>query len=976
MSSNEPDRPALAFSPVLFSNADGVQEFRVITNGAKAEYGRSAGGQIDIVSRGGSNRWSGNLFEYLRNTALNANNFFNNSSGVDRPKFIQNTFGGSIGGPIRRDRLFVFANYQEVRTAQEVVRNRLVLTPEAKSGIFRWRAPVSGALQSFDIPRNDPRNKGIDPTVAGILALLPAPNNFDIGDVLNRAGFRFNSPAASELDAMMARADYNASPRWRLFYRYNWASGHITDTIGGQEPRFPGQLAGTQDPDPWGFSAAADFLSSAHTINELRVGYTTLLLTFNRPARLPGPMLLSSVWTDPLNPSFDSTRRTGPAEIIEQLTLVRGPHMLKAGIQLRFAPEYNRNRAGIYPDVSLARANNIPPANVGPAAPGAISQADRTSFEDLYNNLLGRISQVGQTFYSDLRSFKPAGTPSIHNYVSREYSGFLQDDWKLRRNLTLNIGLRYELASVPSERDGLQAAPDRPSQVDTAHHISDLAFVPGAPWRQRDNNNFAPRFGLAWDPGGDGKTAVRAVYGIFYDQLIGAVLRFVDSRTPGFAQTGLTFPNLTPGSDVRVSDGVPLPEQPGTPQLVLPNDRRTVISVFNPHLRTGYAQQFSFTIERELVRNTTMQAAFAGNRGIKLFSYYNPNQRRIYEDFLPAFRQIQSFLATGAPVPATNTLMRLYGSVNNAVSAIGASVFNDGSAGQAAGTVDQAYTRYLAAGLSDFYLRNFPQFNRVIVGTNDGRSYYNSLQIGVTRSSGALKLSANYTWSKSIDTTSNDGDSFDVPFDSFNYRLSRGLADSDRAHVFNSAVIYSVPIGKGRQFAHDWPRWLDIAAGGWELGGLMIWESGHPFTVYSGRQTAAVDLQTLANYDGDRRIGSVQRRGDGVYWFSPEEIKGFSFPAAGEIGASGRNAFRGPRYFDVDLSISKRFMLSERHWLAFRSEAYNVFNNANFALPGNNLTTPASLGRINSVISDTSGGLVGASSGGPRIVQLALRFEF
>ena len=202
------------------------------------------------------------------------------------------------------------------------------------------------------------------------------------------------------------------------------------------------------------------------------------------------------------------------------------------------------------------------------------------------------------------------------------------------------------------------------------------------------------------------------------------------------------------------------------------------------------------------------------------------------------------------------------------------------------------------------------------------------------------------------------------------------MADSDRTHVFNSAVIYAFPIGRGRQFSRDWPRGIDMAAGGWDLGGLNIWESGHPFTVYSGRQTAAVDLQTLANFNGDRRIGSVQRRGDGVYWFTPEEIKAFSFPAAGEIGTSGRNSFRGPRYFDVDLSLSKRFLLWERHWLAFRSEAYNLFNNPNFALPGNSVSIPASLGRINSVISGTSGGFVGSSAGGPRIVQLALRFEF
>src|SRR5712692_1739951 len=160
------------------------------------------------------------------------------------------------------------------------------------------------------------------------------------------------------------------------------------------------------------------------------------------------------------------------------------------------------------------------------------------------------------------------------------------------------------------------------------------------------------------------------------------------------------------------------------------------------------------------------------------------------------------------------------------------------------------------------------------------------------------------------------------------------------------------------------PNWADKLVGGWDVGALGIWTSGPTMTVSSGRRTAAVDADTWANYNGDRKIGSVERQGDGVIFWTPAETARFGFPDAGEIGTSGRNTFRGPRYFNIDISVGKRFRLVERHTITFRAEAYNLFNNVNFGMPGLSLVTPQSFGRISGTV------------GNARIMQAALRYDF
>jgi hypothetical protein len=182
--------------------------------------------------------------------------------------------------------------------------------------------------------------------------------------------------------------------------------------------------------------------------------------------------------------------------------------------------------------------------------------------------------------------------------------------------------------------------------------------------------------------------------------------------------------------------------------------------------------------------------------------------------------------------------------------------------------------------------------------------------------------------------------------------------------VFNSAFVYTLPIGKGRRLAGNAPRWADSLIGGWDVGLTTIWQSGGVVTYSSGRATGPATINTWANYTGDRNIGTVTRQGNGVFWLTPEQIGAFSFPAAGQIGSSGRNAFRGPRFFNMDMSLMKRFRITEQHRVSFRAEAYTLLNNTNFGGLGASLVTPASLGKLSGTV------------GNARIMQLALRYDF
>jgi len=961
MEVNDPVSPRLGQSLAAL-NTDSVAQIQVVTVSGKAEYSRQPGAQVMVVSRSGGSRWSGSAYGFLQNENLNANDFFNNAIAVERPMASQYIYGFSGGGPVIRNRTFIFGNYEGSRWDKEIVRNRTVLTSDAKAGLFSWLPQSSSTVKTYDIVKNDPRRLGIDPKVAKVLSLLPDPDNYDVGDGLNTRGYRFLNPIDGKANQFTIRLDHNLSDNHRIFYRHSWSSGDEVDWRRNADATFPGQAQGREKIDRWGFSAGSDWAITPLRINAFRFGWQNSSSDLLRPARLAEPMMISGLWTDPLNPDFPSGRGSRVFTATDHVTVIRQEHTFKAGFHARFARQNSSSLAGSYPDVTFGNLyGNVPPASVGPGVT-QITSDERQMFEELYNALLGRMETVSQTYYSDLKTYQTSGTPRTRNFASREFGAFLQDDWRLKDNLSVNLGVRFDFSPAPVESNKLQVVLDQAADIQAGNLINDFELVPGKKWYETDYENVAPRVGFVWHPRSEWGLTVRGSYSVFFDRLAGATTDFVDVNTPGFSVRSSRYPNQSQ-LDVRASDGIPLPGQPGKPVLILPTTRSTTAAIFDPKQRDARIQQYALTLQREVYRNIVAEASYVGMRGNRLFQYANLNQLKIGSDFLPAFKEIQAFRSNHTPVPSSNTLVRVFGSVDGVVNALGGANIDHGEAGTAADIMDTIYYgRYPAGGLNSYYLRDFPQFEKLLMGTNRGQSYYDSVQLRLSRHTGAMNVEAGYTFSKSLDTISGDGGAYEAPIDSTALSLNKARSDADRTHVVNAAFTYNLAPA-WNTWLRDQPRWVAELVSGWQFGALALYESGLPFTVSSGRRTTGSDANSWADYTGDRNLGQVIRSNYGVYYYYLDQVQSFTTPGAGEAGTSGRNTFRGPRYFNLDVSVVKQFRVNDTKHVYLRVDFYNFFNTTHFGMPDLDLSS-ISFSRITSTI------------GTPRKVQIGLRLSF
>jgi len=961
---NDAVAPRLGLS-MTANNTDSVEEFRVVTAVGKAEYGRSAGGQVELVTRSGTNNYHGDLFEYIRNTDLNANDFFNNSAGVAKAMFIQNMFGGSFGGPIRHNKLFIFGNIQSRRTHQQISRNRTVPTDLAKQGIFQWQASAGAPVQQFNVLSADPLHRGIDPTIASLLKYYPSPNNTSVGDGLNYEGYRFNNPNNSLEDQFTIKGDYNLTDRQHIFYRHAWQRNSAIDSLNSADAYFPGEPQGTQGGHRWGIAAGWDWTIDSTTVNQFRYGHQSAGVDFLRPARVDGTMYSFNQWTMPIYNGFAQGRNSPVNEYTDNLSKIKGNHTLKAGGQFRFTTQWGYNAAGIYPNASLSSTLSGNTPNI--TTPSGLNSTQLTTLQGLYNNLTGRVGSIAETYYSNLQTWQAAGTPRVRTFKFHEYGYFVQDDWKVKPNFTLNLGLRYEFNGVPYEENGLVGTLDQIANLNTVSQIDNLTVKKGGMWYKNDYNNFAPRIGFAWDIKGDGKTSVRGGYGIFYDRMIGAATSLVDGNTPGFSQAMTVYPN-SGGTDLRIADNPAAPAQPAAPVLTSAATRSTSIAVFNPNLRTGYVEQWNLQIQRRLARDTVLTVGYVANRALKMFFDQDLSQTHWNASLQSAFTELYNNYSNLANVSPNNIFVKMYGTASAAVSAMGSANVQTGQYGNAIYSVDTTgYSKYAAAGLSEYAVRNYPQYNELIYGTNGGLSWYNSLQVSLRSNYKGFEYGVNYTFSKTLDNGTQEGNGYTPTLDDYNLGLNKARADFDRPQVLNFTGLYTLPIGRGQRFGGSMPKWANTIIGGWDLGGLWIWESGSPMTASSGRYTGLTYYGNSSwdDYSGtNRNIGSVMRRGDGVYFIDPTLISQFNYPGPLDFGNAGRNTFRGPRFFNVDASLVKSFAITERKRVSFRAEAYNLFNNADFANPSLAISSPSTFGKISSVVNN------------PRLLQGALRFDW
>ncbi|MGH9720506.1 MAG: TonB-dependent receptor domain-containing protein, partial [Bryobacteraceae bacterium] len=783
-------------------NPDSVGEYRVITSVAKAEYGRNSGAQVQVVSRSGTNEFHGNLFEYHRNTAFNANDWFNNRDGLGREVLLRHQFGASIGGPIKKNTAFFFFNWQSQRLTQSISEVRTVLTPEARQGAFRYFAgarnapthvngqgqPVvpacggsvaSNCYRTYNMVQGDPLGRGLDPLMQKITALTNLPNDFSAGDGFNTARFRFNAASTSPIDSILTRVDWRFGSNHQAFVRYGDASNNVVgDFINTGLPRYPANPDSypgrTRESRSKGLAVGLNSVLSANKVNELNVGFTKNTLFFLDPTH-PKFEVISNIQSDPFLHWGGTGRTPKNSQILDNFSFLKGNHTFKTGVNVRwYQIDQFRRATNFYPRLTFGTADapvfvredsNSPTLNLT-----GINTNDRTTLNSLFNDLMGVVGTVRKVFYSNGKEFPSADQELKFNQRTREYNFYFQDDWRVTPRLTLNLGVRYEFNTVPVDFSGMQVVADKPLGSRTGD-VTLLAAGPGTDrnWYSNDFNNFAPAVGFAWAPTGDNKTSVRGGYRIAYNRLVNWALNVVEQNQPGTTRTSILRPNSSASAanppSVRANDAsvqtlvsqlpngiVGLPVQRTPPQ-----DRSSTPLLFEENLRTPYVHQWNFSIQRQIMRDTVLELAYVGNKGTHMFRMMDANQPTVSPEFLASFRAAQNGVRTGpvgallntygTAVPASITTNFANNDIGPFITAVDSGVFNGVAGG-----------RLVAAGLGQGYFRN-PQFTTAARGCSCTDNSYNSLQVSLNRrfSSGLLFMS-NYTFGKSLDDISDDTD--------------------------------------------------------------------------------------------------------------------------------------------------------------------------------------------------------------------------
>ena len=821
---------------------DAIQEFQVLTNTFSAEHGNAAGGILNIVQKSGTNEFHGSLFEYLRNSALDARNFFDRE---EVPPFRRNQFGGSLGGPIVREKTFFFGNYEILKERLALTAVNQVLSPEARNGTL---FPIS-------------------PSVRPYVDVMPAPNGAIFpGGVAESI---VNVSTKGDEHYVVAKGDHTFSSSDFLSASYTYDKG---TTVA------PDATAGIVT---YTTSNATRFhyINLQHThvfspsvLNNFRVGYNRSFgQTFQDPlldipsslrfieGRSIAEMAISGLGDFPLSfgPNVEKTQSLSNFQFGNTLNWIHGRHTVKAGVEGQW-DTFDRLSHG------------------GPAWGGAYE------FDSIELFLAGTPS----SFDGDAGEAASVIHQRLHGF-------FFQDDMQVTPTLTVNLGLRYEFVTTPTST--------RPNQG-TLVSLTDPELTIGRTWIKNPSlKNFAPRVGLAWDVFGNQKTAVRSGFGIFYDQHTNYYYRQVIDNNPPAPPTlslrrNVPFPNAF--DQIQNAETPPLPS----------------LSMINYRPNQPYRIQYNLGIQHELTPGTSVAVYYVGARAVHNGQYFsNINSRQ------PSGRTADGRLFFDRNSPPLN-----------------------------------------------------PNFGVIQLRNVGGDEYYQGLQMNLQRRLAAgLQFQASYTWSRNID----NGSSVTAQTESYNTAIQqnqfepeseRGLSAIDVRHVFSANTNYDLPAGQG---------WNPIARGvfgGWQVGGILTLATGHPFTPILGFDNANIltrrrgdalrpDLAPGAN--NNPVLGGVRKYFDDT---------AFVLPPSGTLGNLARNTIIGPGLAQVDFSLKKRFLVTERMRLDFRTEMFNLFNHSNFQFPAPNQTVVIQRGGAR----NPTAGQILSTSTTSRQIQFSLRMDF
>ncbi len=1006
---NETSAGGSNFAPIRM-NPDALQEFRVLSGNTTAEYGRNSGGQVAMVTKSGTNDIHGSGFWFYRTPSLNANEWESNVNNVGKRQFVQNIPGGSIGGPAIKNKLFYYGNVQFLRARESAVLSRSVFTQQAREGLWRYvrggrnqpagtpAASVDASgnvlpglnIGTYNIAANDPERLGFNSTIRSLIQSTPLPNNFTGGDGLNTALYTFAALQNEKQYDVTLKGDYVLNDRNTIFARISFGRQDTNcDRVNGGAPFFAGGdcvVNTKRDPKNYAFNWRTAPRPSI--TNEFVFGLNQFAFDFNIPTSdltkvsLQTPSVLLPVTYD-----FGNARRLKTWQFVDNFSYFRGPHSIKFGLNFRLASHRDvRGSIGGFnatQNVNFSRLiNTVDAARFG--LPSDINQQfDRVALESNINLLLGRVGATNRGFVAEGDAFRVGLYDFLANF--NEYDFYVQDTWKIARNLTIDLGVRLELKMAPSNPDGRIRRPDQIA-VAGAAPSNTLKWVPGSLYNS-DKNNFGPSLGFAWDPFATGKTSVRGNYRIAYDRINTFLFSSqVFQNLPGIVDG---FENQTFGQAGGRLQNLPTLEPPNRKpsDFAQPAAFSTRnITVADPNFETPTTHQWSFNIQREVLRNTVFEVSYIGRRAHNLFGAYNANQAQIRSNgFLDATRLVNG----GGDSPLINQIMSVDTRKQAAETGSQAfrRIYTTELRNNSVGAIAQDLSRRIvggrgqveAAGLSPYFFLSYPQFATAlnVIDSNDW-STYNAFQMQLERRlAGGLSWQFSYTFAKSLDTRSydpaftvvsgaNNQSAGSTPFDISNRRLNYGLSDFDRRHVVQTYWLYELPFGKGRKYASSANGFVDRLAGGWQVAGFATFQSGRPFSTYSGAYSFNNVVQSFANCNGcDADMGRAEDGPGGVIWFfTQEQIAKFSQPTMGELGNTGRNAFRGPGGYQIDASFLKRTALTERFNLEIRADMLNITNTPTFGFPTATQTS-TTFGRIRDTVSSFS-----------RKIQLGAKINF
>ena len=994
----------------FYANAQGQKRADLKSN----QYGYDAGGPIRKNKTFFYTAWQGqkvNLSQAIDKAFGKVPNVYTASalSGVYRYFVSDPANPLSIGGSK------VTANSKNLVTA----------TGDLAPGIRNCASPTDlNCVQSYNMFANDPQHIGGDPSVLSLLRNYPAANNYQVGDGLNTAGYLWSTPSGVRGPRNLLRIDHSINDKNNVFFRAMWALEEQTsDLLNGRPAIFPGfPPRGAVERPAKNYALSWRTVISPAVVNEFTLGYARFKFLFtygDSNPKFPGlpAYTFNNVDVDYIN-SPHTARTLNTPQLLDNVSWTRGAHQLKFGTNMRFYQQNNQlgTVAGqtVTPSISLSASLNPPgtafnlPAISNGATPG-IAGTDSTRLQATVNDLLGIPATLKQAFLGNLNTNSFLSNRS-GNYFSlydvgerlKQFNYFAQDEWRVRRNVTMTYGVRWEINLPATETSESPYVPNRP--IDGS--AGPVTFVKADSWYQRKNlNAIAPRIGLTWSPGSKGKTVVRAGWGMAFDPIATYVAAAAANSVPGLAYTctatAYGSASATPGcqtvsSAARISTGFPqaLATPSNSPSVGLsPTPQLYGVAppavIIDPDLKMATVHQWNLTVQHELPGGFVLQAAYVANRGERLYSQLDKNQISA-APVLPSFNAMETNLhngckpdgsgcpagITGAAVPYVTGGILTSAFVNSASSITD---LQQNAAGNFAGRIEQTT---LAA-----HLRPNQQFSSIIFVGNSADSVYHSLQTTLRKRFGnGLLLNMAYTFGKVIDDQSGDpvGTSYtpttSTAIDSTNLRLDRGVADFNQKHVFSTTWIYELPFGKGKPFLNSAPGIVDTLFGGWSIQGFNSLMSGEPFSISSGAKTSNFSINsraalvTTAVPDASLKPGST-----GPVYFT--DASAFSVPAIGSTGI-GRNTFRGPIFWDMDGAVSKSFQPMEKLRVTLRMEAFNALNHANFRKLGSTSTgstniLSTSFGTACCQTQSTSTSTAIVSNGEAyRVVQFVLKMSF